>query len=63
MPSRKTRADDERELALLDLRAAGYTSGEIGAHLGVKSERVRVLTNRIRDDHADLTGESVSGWW
>jgi DNA-binding CsgD family transcriptional regulator len=61
--SPKTRADDERELAMLDLRAAGYSAGAIGDHFGETSSRIRTLTNRIREAHADHTGEPVSDWW
>lgn len=61
--SDKTREDDDRELAMLSMRAKGHTTTVIGSVFGETSSRVRVLTNRIRDDHAAHTGEDVGGWW
>ncbi len=50
------RADDDLHLAWLALRAAGFSSQLIADRFGVSSSRVRVVTNRIRDDYAASTG-------
>lgn len=64
MPWReKTREDDERELAMLAMRSDGESAPAIAVRFCLAPERVRVLTNRIRDDHAAHTGEDVRGWW
>jgi hypothetical protein len=64
MPGReKTREDDERELEMMSLRSLLYRSKDIAAKFGMRPEALRTVTNRIRDAHAEHTGENVDGWW
>ena len=59
-----TRADDELALWMLRERCAGRTSRAIGARIGLSQERVRVITSRIRNEDAAMSGEDVSGaYW
>lgn len=47
-----TRADDDLLLCALAQRSAGLSSSEVAALHGMKSNRIRTMTNRVRD--ADL---------
>ena len=59
-----SRADDELALWMLRERCAGRTSRAIGARIGLSQERVRVITSRIRNEDAAMSGEDVSGgYW
>ena len=53
----KTRADDEWLLRLVRLRAAGWSSAQIGTAAGVASSAVRTATNRVRADDLRLSRE------
>lgn len=60
---RKTRADDERDLEMLELRCSGMTSHELGKKYGIAHTLVRTITNRIRDAHRAHSLEDTSWWW
>lgn len=45
-----TREDDELVLRMLALRCAGKTSPVVAHIMGTTSDRVRVITNRVRDE-------------
>jgi hypothetical protein len=45
-----TRADDERLLAMLDLRERGLNSPQIGERFGLRQNAVRTLFQRIDRD-------------
>lgn len=48
--ARATRADDERLLAMLDLRDRGLNSPQIGEQFGLRQNAVRTLFQRIDRD-------------
>lgn len=59
----KTREDDERELRMLEGRCLGVETPVLSRQYGMRATSIRTLTNRIRDAHAEHSGEDVSGWW
>lgn len=59
---RTDRNDDELHLIWLRMRQAGYRITTIASRFGVKSERVRVVIGRVRNDFAKSAGgEDVFG--
>lgn len=59
-----SRATDAMHLTWVRLRVGGATSVSIAAAYGVKSERVRVATNRILDADRAESGENINtSYW
>lgn len=62
--AKSTRADDERLLAAVRIRAAGGTSEEASRAMGKSKTYTRAATNRVRDDDTAYSGEDVAGaYW
>ena len=57
MPGIPTRKDDERLLEWLDMRHAGFSSGEVGRLHNVTDSRVRVATQRVLEHDLLWSGE------
>lgn len=47
-----SRAADEILLHWMELRELGHSSAKIGKSYGTTGERIRVATNRVRNDYA-----------
>lgn len=50
MSRKDDRAEDEKRLAIVDWWNAGHGSGPIGRELGMLSNAVRTVIQRVRDD-------------
>jgi hypothetical protein len=66
---RRNELSDQQLLDILDLRTKGKTTGEIGSIMGLRPERIRVASNRVKSDdvifsHPNETKRKVlAGYW
>lgn len=61
--SKTTRADDDRLLALLSLRAEGHSAGALSRLFGLRSSYIRTATNRVRTADEAYEGRILEGYW
>lgn len=57
-----SRSDDEAVLEMIDLRARGFSSGEIGRLFGLRPEAVRTRTDRVRRDDISHDPAAEAFW-
>lgn len=57
------RSDDERLLLMLQMRARGFSSRQVGECVGRECSHVRTATNRVRAADEACEGRKLEGYW